>query len=45
MPTPSPSRSATASLRRVLAAIDLVFCKLNRIQFEAPWRTDVARRC
>lgn len=27
------------ALRRALAAIDLVFCKLAKIQFSAPWRT------
>lgn len=26
------------SLRHLLAAIDLVFCKFARIQFSAPWR-------
>ena len=26
------------ALRRALAAIDLTFCKLARIQFSAPWR-------
>ena len=41
----SPSRNALGTLRRALAAIDLVFCKLNRIQFEAPWRSDAPRRC
>ena len=27
-----------AALRRGLAAIDLVFCKIAKIQFSAPWR-------
>ena len=27
-----------AALRHALAAIDMVFCKLARIQFSAPWR-------
>jgi len=25
------------ALRRLIDSLDLVFCKLNRIQFEAPW--------
>ncbi|WP_263854083.1 hypothetical protein [Sphingomonas parva] len=27
-----------ARLRRSLAALDAAFCKLNRIQFAAPWK-------
>lgn len=34
-----------ATVRRALVALDLAFCKLNRIQFEAPWRSDRASRC
>lgn len=26
-------------LRQVIDAIDLTFCKLNRIQFSAPWKS------
>lgn len=29
----------SASLHRGFAAIALVFCKMARIQFSAPWRT------
>ena len=29
--------SLTAPLRRGIAWIDLAFCKLNRVQFSAPW--------
>lgn len=29
----------TDPIRRLLEAIDLAFCKLNRIQFSAPWAT------
>ena len=45
MTTRSSSGTLLGSIRRALAAIDLVFCKLNRIQFEAPWRSDAAHRC
>ena len=45
MTVPARNRGLIASLRRALAAIDLAFCKLNRIQFEAPWRPDEPRRC
>ena len=34
-----------ASIRRALAELERGFCKLNRIQFDAPWRTDQPRRC
>ena len=34
-----------AALGRLLATIDLGFCKLNRIQFSAPWRTERRGRC
>jgi len=34
-----------AALRRGLASLDQAFCKLNRIQFDAPWREDRAGRC
>ena len=34
-----------ASVRRALAAIELALCKLNRIQFDAPWRTGQTRGC
>ena len=37
--------SIGAALRRALRAIDVTFCKLARIQFDAPWREDDARRC
>ena len=29
-----------ALLRRAIDSIDLTFCKLNRIQFSAPWKQD-----
>jgi hypothetical protein len=32
-------------LRRAWTAIDLTFCKLQRIQFEAPWRPGERQRC
>lgn len=28
----------SAALRRTLREIDVTFCKLARIQFDAPWR-------
>jgi hypothetical protein len=34
-----------ATLRRAISEIILGFCTLNRIQFEAPWRSGPARRC
>ncbi len=39
------SRGFLASLRRALAALDHGFCKLNRIQYDAPWRSREAHRC
>jgi|GEM_PF-2890648 len=39
------SRGVLASLRRALASIDVAFCKLNRIQYDAPWRSGETRRC
>lgn len=33
------------ALRRTLAAIDLTFCKLARIQFSAPWRHQPRNAC
>ncbi|HYJ30547.1 MAG TPA: hypothetical protein VEW25_09430 [Allosphingosinicella sp.] len=44
MTTPA-RRGFLASLRRGLAAIDVAFCKLNRIQYDAPWRSGETRRC
>ena len=41
----SRNRGFGALLRRILADIELAFCKLNRIQFDAPWRTDQTHRC
>ena len=39
------SRSSLAALlRRAIDSIDLTFCKLNRIQFSAPWKQD-SRGC
>ena len=38
-------KSALKFVRRALDAIDLAFCKLHRIQFEAPWRPDEVHRC
>ena len=32
-----------AALRRALKAIDSGFCTLNRIRFDAPWRTGPTR--
>lgn len=34
-----------ASLRNGLAALERAWCKLNRIQYDAPWRTDRTSRC
>lgn len=31
------------ALRNALASIDFAFCKLERIQFSAPWRKDEGR--
>ena len=31
------------TLRDALNAIDFAFCKLQRIQFSAPWRNDKGR--
>ena len=31
------------ALRKALASIDFAFCKLERIQFSAPWRKDEGR--
>ncbi|HEX9933183.1 MAG TPA: hypothetical protein VGB08_10115 [Allosphingosinicella sp.] len=46
MATTTTRRSGfLASVRRALAAIDAGFCKLNRIQFDAPWRTERRGRC
>ena len=33
------------AIRRALAAIDAGFCKLNRIQFDAPWRSERRGSC
>ena len=33
------------AIRRTLAAIDVVFCKLARIQFSAPWRPQSRNVC
>ena len=43
--TTTTNRGFLASLRRALAALDHGFCKLNRIQYDAPWRSGEARRC
>ena len=34
-----------AALRDALDAADLAFCKLARIQFEAPWRKQGPNAC
>jgi len=34
-----------ATLRRAISEIARGFCTLNRIQFDAPWRSGSARRC
>ena len=39
------ARREAGALRRALAAIDLVFCKLARIQLSAPWRTRSRDAC
>lgn len=31
------------TLRNALASIDSAFCKMQRIQFSAPWRKDEGR--
>ena len=33
-------RGLAAQLARALEWIDIIFCKLNRIQFSAPWKSD-----
>lgn len=33
------------TLRNGWAAIDFAFCRMNRIQFSAPWRKDSGRGC
>jgi hypothetical protein len=33
------------TLRQALASIDFAFCKMNRVQFSAPWRKDDDRGC
>ena len=33
-------RGLAAWLRRTIDSIELVFCKLNRIQFSAPWKPE-----
>ena len=38
-------KPALVLLRRALDAIELTFCKMHRIQFEAPWRPDEVHRC
>ena len=43
--TTQTGRGLLASLRRGLAALDHGFCKLNRIQYDAPWRTAETHRC
>jgi hypothetical protein len=43
--TRNPDRGLLASIRRALAAIDVAFCKLNRIQYDAPWRSGETHRC
>ena len=32
--------SLSGLLSRAVESIDLTFCKLNRIQFSAPWKPD-----
>lgn len=43
--TTSTSRGFLAALRRALAAINDGFCRLNRIRYDAPWRSHEAGRC
>jgi hypothetical protein len=38
MPHPAHDAGLSARLRRLIDDTALAFCKLNRIQFEAPWR-------
>ena len=38
MSKPTEPAGLRAWLRHSLEAIDLAFCKLNRIQWDAPWR-------
>jgi hypothetical protein len=38
-------RGLAARLRRMFEAIDVALCKLNRIQFDAPWKERGTRRC
>ena len=40
----SSTSAITGRLRRAVAAMDLAFCKLNRIQFAAPWKEPPGRR-
>ena len=39
------SRRLGARLRSMFEAIDVALCKLNRIQFDAPWKERGAGRC
>ena len=32
----------THHLRRLLEAVEITFCKLNRIQFSAPWNRGIS---
>ena len=32
-------------LRQSLASLEHAFCKLNRIQYDAPWKDPSAHRC
>lgn len=38
MPHVIAHHGQAGALRRALEAIDLVFCKVEKIQFSAPWR-------
>ena len=37
------TRTLAAALRSLAATIDLAMCKLNEIQFSAPWNPKVSR--
>lgn len=38
MTNPATPNGLFAAFRRMIEALDLGFCKLNRIQWQAPWR-------
>ena len=45
MTTQSNGAGFGAWIRRAIDAIDVTFCKMTRIQFDAPWNEGKSRRC